>query len=201
MNSCERLRPVLFRVSEAEASPHEAILVARHVSGCTACRILLARERRLGEILECQLHDRLPVGEDFVDAVMATLPEGPPPSRRAKRHLRLLKLASMGGVGCFAFLAILQALPTLHANLSLDTPAAPALEGAGDALGSLFGLLRMALLILAAVSDTLPHARGFPSALLPAVLVTLLPVLLGAALGLCGLAAGTVFGLGRRVRP
>jgi anti-sigma factor RsiW len=94
MSCCETIRPLLSRHAEGELAPDEAIEVARHVPDCTACRILLARERRLAEMLATDLED-LPVGEDFVVAVMETLPKGPPPSRRRRR--RGLELASLAG--------------------------------------------------------------------------------------------------------
>ena len=78
MDACEPIRPSLYRIIDGEADPAEAMCVARHISSCTACRILLARKRRLSEMLENDLED-LPVGEEFVHVVMSTLPEGPPP--------------------------------------------------------------------------------------------------------------------------
>ena len=91
MVDCKQLAPLLSRVAEGEAAPDEAIRAARHLSDCTACRISLARERRLAAMLEDGLEDSLPVGEDFVQSVMDKLPAEPPratrPSRR--RHLRL----------------------------------------------------------------------------------------------------------------
>jgi anti-sigma factor RsiW len=89
--SCERVVPLLYRVAEGEASPEEAMRAARHLSDCTACRITLARERRLAAILDGALHDPLQVDEAFVRAVMDQLPQGPPPPpvRRTRRRLRL----------------------------------------------------------------------------------------------------------------
>ena len=94
MLCCDRVRPLLFRFHEGDATPQEAILVARHLPDCTGCRILLARENRLAEILAEQMDD-LPVGEDFVQSVMATLPNESPARRikSTKRKLRGLKLA------------------------------------------------------------------------------------------------------------
>jgi len=94
MVACDRVRPLLFRFHEGEASPEEAMLVARHLPDCTGCRILLARENRLAKVLAEEM-DELPVGEDFVRSVMATLPNGPPPRTvtPARRKLRGLKLA------------------------------------------------------------------------------------------------------------
>ena len=107
MVACDRVRPLLFRFQEGEASPQEAMLVARHLPDCTGCRILLARESRLAKILAEDLDD-LPVGEDFVRSVMATLPNELPPLRLkpAKRKLRGLKLAG------FMALAALPLIPT-----------------------------------------------------------------------------------------
>ena len=72
MRDCERILPVISRLAEGEASPQEALDGARHLPVCTACRILLARERRLAMLIEADLPD-LPVGEGFVAAVMAKL--------------------------------------------------------------------------------------------------------------------------------
>lgn len=91
-DDCKQIAPVLYRVAEAEATPDEAMRTARHLSDCTACRILLAREVRLAAMLEEGLTDPLQVGEDFVRTVMDNLPQGPPParSRRDRRTLKLL---------------------------------------------------------------------------------------------------------------
>ena len=81
MSSCCGIRPLLSHVVEGEVSPDEAMRVARHLARCTACKIALARERRLAELLEQDLED-LPVGEEFVQTVMDNLPHEPPPRRR-----------------------------------------------------------------------------------------------------------------------
>ena len=99
MRHCDALVPLLSRVAEGEASPDEAMRAARHLSDCTACRIILARERRLAAILEDGLEDSLPVGEDFVRAVMDNLPAEPPkPERRTPKKRRTLKLACLVGL-------------------------------------------------------------------------------------------------------
>ena len=92
MISCESVRPLLARYSEGEVTPEQAIAVARHLPDCTACRIFLARERRLASMLSEELED-FPVGEDFVRTVMATLPPDPPPRRFARRRLKLVGMA------------------------------------------------------------------------------------------------------------
>ena len=85
MRNCKRILPLLARVAEREAGPEEAIAVARHVETCTACRIRLARERRLQQLLEEPL-DPLPSPDDFVTDVMRHLPVGPPPRRPRKKR-------------------------------------------------------------------------------------------------------------------
>jgi len=98
MDACHRIRPLLSRYSEGEVGPHDAMEVARHLPDCTACRIVLARERRLAEMLAREFDD-LPVGEEFAEQVMATLPQGPPPHREPRRHSHGLALAGRSGAG------------------------------------------------------------------------------------------------------
>jgi len=100
-NGCPKMRPLLALVVEGEGSPAETLRVARHVADCTVCRILLARERRLGRALD-QLSDAMSVDDRFLESVMRALPEGPPPvtSRdncRRGRHGGL-RLAGLGGL-------------------------------------------------------------------------------------------------------
>ena len=92
--TCEAIRPLLPRIADGEGTPDEAMCTARHLSDCTACRILLARERRLAEMLEEDLEDVLSVGDDFLRSVMDNLPQEPPPRPRRRRdERRSLKLA------------------------------------------------------------------------------------------------------------
>jgi len=132
MSDCARIRPLLDRVAEGEIGPDDAMAVARHTADCTACGILLARERRLAWMLEEELED-LPVGEGFVETVMSTLPDGPPPgageargagSRR--RRWRGLKLACLLG-------GLLGAGLTVWQQLSLAGVGAPRRWPAGRA--------------------------------------------------------------------
>lgn len=106
-SDCGPIRPLVLRVDEGEAAPGEALLVARHLSHCTACRILLARERRLAMMLAEDLEDieDLPSGDELVQSVMATLPKELP--RRKRSRYRGLKLAS------WIALLMLLALPTI----------------------------------------------------------------------------------------
>ena len=120
MATCDTVRSLLGRVAEGEATPDEAMRSARHVSGCTACKILLAREHRLAEMLEQNLEDPLTVGEDFVEAVMANLPNDPPPAPRPKRARRALKLA--------CFLLMLITLPALRSAGPLEAIPPPGIH-------------------------------------------------------------------------
>ena len=99
MSVCEQLRPLLSRSAESELAPEEALRVGRHVHDCTACRIRLARERRLAEMVS-GLEDPIDVDDGFLARVMDELPRVAPPSRRPRRGLKLagiaLLLASAG---------------------------------------------------------------------------------------------------------
>lgn len=106
MTSCERLRPVLFRALDEEGSPDDALRAARHLSSCTACRILVARERRLREALEAM--PDVPVDEGFLAAVMDALPATPPPppiGAAARRRAWLLRKRARFGAIAVASLA------------------------------------------------------------------------------------------------
>jgi predicted anti-sigma-YlaC factor YlaD len=92
VSDCLEIRPLLARVADGEASPEEAMRLGLHLPDCTGCRILLARERRLAAILEQGLEDRLHVGEDFLEAVMAAVPDAPPPrQQRQRQHGRAIR--------------------------------------------------------------------------------------------------------------
>jgi predicted anti-sigma-YlaC factor YlaD len=93
MPDCQQIRPLICPVHEGEATPEEAMMVARHISDCTACRILLARERRLMEMLSRGLSE-LDVGEEFVAAVMDNLPKDPPKKALIRKKRGGIKLAS-----------------------------------------------------------------------------------------------------------
>ncbi len=181
MKGCEPIRRVLFRVADGEATPDEAIGVARHVPDCTACRILLARERRLRKMLEHDLED-FPVGEDFVQSVMATLPQDPPPQQgRSRRRSRGLKLA------CFIGLAGLLALPGIG-GVAFGIGARPDLLPRLDADSAMAGLQALAGLALMAAGALQSLTQQLPLAL-PALpsgsvvgMVVVLPTLVGLGL-------------------
>jgi anti-sigma factor RsiW len=91
MTRCEDLQVRIARVAEGEASPDDALAVGRHVEDCTACRIRLARERRLAEMMS-DLGDPIDVDERFLHDVMDQLPAHAP--RRRPRPRGGLRLAS-----------------------------------------------------------------------------------------------------------
>ncbi|HJQ99458.1 MAG TPA: zf-HC2 domain-containing protein [Candidatus Polarisedimenticolaceae bacterium] len=130
MTTCDRARPLIVRSVEGELAPRSALRLARHVEACTTCRILLARERRLAQMLD-GLDDVVPVDASFLDAVMASLPDrpsptGPVPTRRERlrRGLRLAGLCAglVAGGGLAA-----RFLPFLRFDLA--TPAMPRFAG------------------------------------------------------------------------
>jgi len=190
--TCRELAPLLCRLAEGEATPKEAMRSARHLSDCTACRITLARERRLAAMLEQGLEDPVPVGEDFVRAVMETLPLGPPPAPRrrcARRHLKLAGLLALS-----ALAPLISSSPhgaeSAGEGLSglLPLPQVPIADGLADGVLHLSGLLLTAvdrLAAAAALGGDLPLPGLVAGlALVPLALATLL-----AWAGALGLAA------------
>ena len=75
MSDCRRLQPVLFKVVEGDARPEEALEVGRHASRCTACRIRLARQRRIARMVG-EMGEPIEVDESFLQRVMTSLPAG-----------------------------------------------------------------------------------------------------------------------------
>lgn len=191
MGSCERLRPELSRVADAEASPEEAMAVARHVSDCTACRIQLARERRLGSMLEQGLEDPLQVGEDFVQSVMDALPQGPPPVPR-RRKRRYLKLAGLGAWIALAPALLPRSLPLEGMTSSMPAFGSPDLGGGERLLSALIGLARSLPVALDSASSFLPPMHltvGVAGVALTLALTTALAA--GCALTMVAAAMGT----------
>jgi len=192
MSSCDAIRSLLSHVAEGEVAPGEAMSVARHLADCTACKIVLARERRLARMLEQDLQD-LPVGEEFVQSVMATLPQGPPPGERKGERRRGLRLAGFAGLLGAGALFVSQSLPT--GLPGAGGPGLPTLdlESASQSLEGLTGLARLAVMALEAVASLPVDALRLdwaPALLAAAVSATTLAV--GAGSALIALAAGTL---------
>lgn len=192
MSRCDAIRRLLSHVAEGEVAPGEAMSVARHIADCTACKIVLARERRLARMLEQDLQD-LPVGEEFVQAVMATLPQGPPPGKRKGRKRRGLKLAALAGFLGTGALFVSQLLPSgLSASARPGLPTMD-LEAASQSLEGLSGLARLAIVALEAVASLPVDALRLnwaPEMLAVAASATALTIGVGSALVF--LAAGTL---------
>jgi len=187
MASCEAIRPLLDKLVEQELSPRQAMKAASHLAGCTGCKILLARERRLARMLEVDLQD-IPVGEDFFQSVMASLPSDPPaaPSDEEKNKNRHgMRLAGFAGlIGAGAMLAArgvwLQGRPGLVTALpSTD------FETARGSLDGLMDIVRLFVMALEGMSSGI----GLDSSLAAGNLGILGGV---ATAGLLALGAGSV---------
>ena len=124
MACCRRIRSTLHRAVEGETSPVESLRLAQHVPRCTSCRILMARERRLKEMLD-RIEDSLEVDGAFAQRVMNALPEGRPALRPAHSKRRGLAIAGLVGAG------------------ALGAAIGSRLAGTGSADGPLPGLPRM----------------------------------------------------------
>jgi hypothetical protein len=149
MKACRRFRPILFRVAEGEASPRQAFQVARHLSHCTACRIVLNRESRLAGLLE-SLADSIPVEDSFLASVMRSLPPEPPAggTRSAASLRRGLKLAGLVlATGGFLAAAarVVNLAPGTHFALGIPSFELGDPEGFS---GVLAGLARMVFAVL-----------------------------------------------------
>ena len=113
---CRRIRSWIVRSVDSDLEPKEALLLGRHLTSCTACRIVLARETRLTDVLGA-MTDPLEVDERFFESVMASLPDLPPRppvevSRKVRwrRGLRLAMWASVAALGAGVLARVLPAL-------------------------------------------------------------------------------------------
>jgi predicted anti-sigma-YlaC factor YlaD len=175
---CERVRRSLYRFAEGEAAPAESLLVARHLPDCTACRILLARERRLQELLEDTLDDPVGLDQDFLTDVMSAIAGRPAPRRRSRRLGLAVKLAIVLAV-LLVSTAILSGIAPSFVS-SGTASLVPSLEpdSADGPYGPTAGLARLLLVMLdrmVAVAPP-PLSLGWPSmgvlgALLPGVVL------------------------------
>lgn len=126
MSRCERILPWIARSVDGDLNPGEAFRLAGHLSTCTACRIVLARESRLAAMLD-GVDDACSVDESFFEGVMASLPERPAPPAvavsRKERWRRGLRLASWGFLAVLGAGMVARVLPSL--SLDVATPAMP----------------------------------------------------------------------------
>jgi len=149
MNRCRRMQPWIVRSVDGDLHPNEALGLAKHLATCTACRIVLARESRLSEILD-GADDGFGVDENFFGAVMASLPDRPVRPgvevARKTRWRRGLRLASWASVGALGTSLAARALSSLH--LDMSAPAMPRFfpedaDGLISLLGSAAQWIRM----------------------------------------------------------
>ena len=126
MTGCRRIRPWVVRSVDGDLEPGEALRLARHLTTCTACRIVLAGELRLAEMLD-GTNDASFVDESFFETVMASLPDRPVRpaaelSRQSSRK-RGLRLATWGAVAALGAGLAARVLSSL--DLDVAAPAMP----------------------------------------------------------------------------
>lgn len=193
---CLRLRPVLFRVAEGEASPEEALLAARHLPTCTGCRILLHREHRLADLLE-GIPDPVGVDEAFLTDVMGAIGSEPPPRRR-------VALRVVGGAGVVLLGALLASWqPAVSGAGRVLSFAIPDLEGGDRLVEGIAGLAQLLATVAARASaSAAPALPGIPHP--PLLALALIPTL-GAMAVLASMmllfAAHSVLGSARPAPP
>ena len=189
-HACAALHPLVLRVAEGEATPSEALRVAAHLPECTSCHILLARERRLHDLLD-GIADPLLVSEEFLDEVMRSVPAEPPDS--PGRRLRFRVVAGVGSVVVASALlsAAAQGGRPIPSSGSLGIPSG-SLERLGDFLAELPGVV-LALLVRCADGVAL----SLPTLPTPHLAVAIgAPIVAGLALlgsSLALLAARTIY--------
>lgn len=173
---CEHVRPSLFRVAEGEAAPAESLRVARHVPDCTACRILLAREQRLHEMLE-DMEDPVDLDERFLDDVMSAISRGPVPKRRRRHWPVAVKLAILAGIVLVGSAIVSRVAPNFVSSWTASVPSIEP-DTPDGAYGSAAGLARLLLVMLDRMAVAPPTlSLGWPAvalgSVLPAVALTL----------------------------
>ena len=183
MVSCRTTRAIVPLTVDGEVGPEESFRLARHLPECTACRILLARERRLAAMLDA-FEDGLLVDARFTEQVMSALPQEPlraPAGHLAKLKRRGLKLAGFAGL-----IGLGLGLLSRSGGLGIGSGTLPGLprltfEGMDSMLEALTGLVRLAVLALARVGSGiqfeipfLSGAAGLGHAALPPLFLALL---------------------------
>jgi len=126
MTGCRRLRPFIARSVDGDLEPGEALRLAGHLTNCTSCRIVLARESRLAAMLDGAT-EAVSVDESFFATVMASLPDQPvrPAVQlsRETRRKRGLRLAAWGAIAALCGGLGARVLPSLR--LDVAAPAMP----------------------------------------------------------------------------
>ena len=163
MHACERIRPLLALAAEGELGPDEALAVGRHVEDCTACRILMARERRLARMVG-GLDDPIEVDESFLDGVMQELPAEPPCGRRSRRGIKLaglaILLALLGGAVFGSLVAPSWAGATSGPVIAIGGAGSDRGVSLGDALAGFAATLASTVLDGGSVPIEAPSVAG-----------------------------------------
>jgi len=196
MARCSAIRRLLQRLTEAEVSPADTLHLARHIPSCTACRIVVAREKRLAKMLE-SIEDPLPVDADFARRVMDALPAEAPATSAVRARRRGLAIAGLGALAVLGSGALLRLAGSTSAGgtlLGLPRLTFEGFESPDDVLG---GIVRFVVFVLARAGSGLEAALpewhlgvvSAPSVLLSAVLA------LATLFALAVLAAGGASGI------
>jgi len=143
MNECSGKHLLIDRVAEGEATPEEAFDLGQHLPACTPCRIRLAKAHRLNEMVG-ELGEPVEVDEAFLQQVMDSLPEGPPPARkkgsgRFAPHIGIVKIlltmSPLGLVGAGGRSLLLSSPGNFHRIYSGGSPVPT--QGGPDIFGSI----------------------------------------------------------------
>lgn len=177
MARCGSIRPMLHRAIEGEVSPLESLRLGRHLPSCTSCRILLARENRLAEMLD-RIEDSLAVDGDFTQRVMAALPAGPPESGSARSKRRGLGIVALAGIGMLGAAGLSRLSATGSADGPL--PGLPRISSEGfqslnEIFSSMFGFFMLVVAragtgLEASLPTWSPESVLLPLAVIPVAL-------------------------------
>jgi anti-sigma factor RsiW len=151
---------VIGRTVDGEAAPDESLRLARHLSECTACRILLARERRLAEALN-GMEDEAIEEDAFRARVMDALGSGAYPRLRNRP-----RSARRRGLRLAVWLAVVPALDVArHLSWRFDWNGFGLAFGRPDlerAAGLLVGWAGAAASALSGATAGIPSSPAFP---------------------------------------
>jgi hypothetical protein len=202
MNECNSRHLLIDRVAEGEATPEEAFELGQHLPECTTCRIRLARAHRLNQMVGT-LGEPVEVDEAFLQQVMDSLPEGPPPAPKAGSgrfapHIRIVKiLLTMSPLGLIGTggRSLLLSGPGHFSRIFSNGSPLPT-EGGPDILGSVKEVAGAIFAIAGKIGLTSgDFAPVKPVLAIGAATVSALPIL---AILLTGTVIGTsLFGIWR----
>ncbi len=185
--SCPELSAVIGRTVDGEATPDESLRLARHLSECTACRIVLARERRLAEALN-EMEDAAIDDEALRARIMDSLA-----NRASPRRGTLPRTVFRRGLRLAVWLAAVPALEFVRQLLWRFDGSGfglvlrpPDVERATGLLSGLAGAAASALAGSTAAFPALPVFPGFAGITVGGMLVAAAFSLLGSAAVIVG---------------